>query len=71
MSLVSNGKAYKIANEHSQVHLHGTFPFTAVGLRIVHVQFEFKWQSQEARNRFLSSTKALWRASGNSDKSEA
>lgn len=38
----------------------GRFPFTQVGLRIVHMQFEFKWQSQKADNRF-------WRASGNND----
>jgi hypothetical protein len=52
MSLVSNSKAYKIAYEYNAVHFHGTFPFTQVGLRIVQTQFEFKWQSQKADNRF-------------------
>jgi len=30
----------------------GRSPFTSVGLRIVQMQFEFKWQSQKADNRF-------------------
>lgn len=52
MSLVSDGKAYKIAYEYSEVHLHGMFPFTSLGLLIVQMQFEFKWRSQKADNRF-------------------